>query len=159
MSLFDDCSKEYIMLPYKCELSTRKIKGYVNLEDRTFWSRDKFTGFPDYREIINTETGEKFGIIGFAKLAGFYYCHITTPENINEEKQMESSKNSNSKDNDLLQISLKRGDMITYKGSSFTDYMIRDSLFVVINGTQWIGMYNMDCVEYVAYIPAEKIEQ
>ena len=63
------------------------------------------------------------------------------------------------KDNDLLQIRLKRGDMIIYKGSSFTDYMIRDSLFVVINGTQLVGMYNMDCVEYVAYIPADKIEQ
>jgi len=66
---------------------------------------------------------------------------------------------SRNKDNDLLQISMKRGDIITYKGSSFTDYMIRDNLFVVINGSQWIGMYNMDCVEWVAYIPEDKIEQ
>lgn len=66
---------------------------------------------------------------------------------------------SRNKDNDLLQISMKRGDIITYKGSSFTDYMIRDNLFVVINGSQWIGMYNMDCVEWVAYIPENKIKQ
>ena len=49
----------------------------------------------------------------------------------------EACKNRN-KDNDLLQISLKRGDIITYKASSFTDYVIRDGLFVVINGSQWI---------------------
>lgn len=66
---------------------------------------------------------------------------------------------SRNKDNDLLQISMKRGDIITYKGSSFTDYMIRDNLFVVINDSQWIGMYNMDCVEWVTYIPEDKIEQ
>jgi len=63
------------------------------------------------------------------------------------------------KDNDLLQIGLKRGHMITYEGRSFTDYMISDGLFVVLNGEQWVGIYNMDCVEYVVYIPAEKIEQ
>lgn len=63
------------------------------------------------------------------------------------------------KDNDLLQISLKRGSLISYEGKSFTDYMVNSGLFVVLNGEQWIGIYNMDCVEYVAYIPADKIEQ
>lgn len=62
-------------------------------------------------------------------------------------------------DKDLLQISLKRGELINYKRKSFTDYMVRGDLFVVINGTQWIGIYNMDCVEYVAYIPEDKVEQ
>jgi hypothetical protein len=62
-------------------------------------------------------------------------------------------------DKDLLQISLKRGELITYKRKSFTDYMVRGDLFVVINGTQWIGIYNMDCVEYVAYIPEDRVEQ
>lgn len=62
-------------------------------------------------------------------------------------------------DKDLLQISLKRGKLITYKRKSFTDYMVRGDLFVVINGTQRIGIYNMDCVEYVAYIPEGRVEQ
>ena len=63
------------------------------------------------------------------------------------------------KENDILQISLKRGETITYSGSSFTDYMVRGNLFVVINECQWIGIYNMDCIEYVAYIPERKIIQ
>lgn len=62
-------------------------------------------------------------------------------------------------DKDLLQISLKRGSLINYKGNSFTDYMVNGDLFVVLNGDQWIGIYNMDCVEYVAYIPEDRVEQ
>ena len=62
------------------------------------------------------------------------------------------------RDKDLLQISLKRGEIITYKSSSYTDYMVKGDLFIVINGTQWIGIYNMDCVEYIAYIPEDKVD-
>ncbi len=72
---------------------------------------------------------------------------------------MNEKENTKNTENDLLQISLKRGEIINYKASSFTDYMIKENLFIVIRGTQWIGMYNMDCVEYVAYIPEDKIEQ
>ena len=57
---------------------------------------------------------------------------------------------------DLLQISLKRGSLITYKSSSYTDYMVNGNLFVVLNGDQWIGIYNMDSIEYVAYIKEDK---
>ena len=53
---------------------------------------------------------------------------------------------------DLLQISLKRGEYITYQRDSYTDYMVQSGLFVVLNGDQWIGIYNMDSIEYVAYI-------
>lgn len=63
------------------------------------------------------------------------------------------------KDNDLLQISLKRGSLISYEGKSFTDNMVNGGLSVVLNGEQLIGIYHMDCVEYVVYIPDEKIEQ
>lgn len=76
-----------------------------------------------------------------------------------EQMKKRARSESVCQENDILQISLKRGDTITYQASSFTDYMIRDGLFVVIKETQWIGMYNMDCVEYVAYIPEDKIEQ
>lgn len=54
--------------------------------------------------------------------------------------------------NDVLQISLKRGEYIIYQSSSYTDYMVNGGLFVVLKGDQWVGIYNMDCVEYVAYI-------
>lgn len=57
---------------------------------------------------------------------------------------------------DLLQISLKRGSLITYKSSSYTDYMVNGNLFVVLNGDQWIGIYNLDSIEYVAYIKEDK---
>ena len=56
------------------------------------------------------------------------------------------------KGKDALQISLKRGEYITYKSESYTDYMVTGNLFVVIKGCQWVGIYNMDSVEYVAYI-------
>lgn len=46
--------------------------------------------------------------------------------------------------NDALQISLKRGEYITYQSSSYTDYMVTGGLFVVIKGSQWIGIYNLD---------------
>lgn len=59
---------------------------------------------------------------------------------------------------DLLQISLKRGEIINYQRDSFTDYMVKGELFVVIRDTQWIGIYNMDCIEYVAYIRADQRE-
>lgn len=59
---------------------------------------------------------------------------------------------------DLLQISLKRGEIINYQRASFTDYMVKGELFLVIRDTQCIGFYNMDCVEYVAYIRAEQRE-
>lgn len=57
---------------------------------------------------------------------------------------------------DLLQISLKRGEYITYKSDSYTDYMVTGNLFVVIKGCQWVGIYNMDSIEYVAYIKEDK---
>ena len=56
------------------------------------------------------------------------------------------------KEKDMLQISLKRGEYITYKSKSYTDYMVQKGLFVVLNGSQWIGIYNLDCVEYAAFI-------
>ena len=58
---------------------------------------------------------------------------------------------------DILQISLKRGEYIEYESDSYTDYMVNGGLFVVLNGDQWIGIYNMDCVEYVAYIDEENV--
>lgn len=74
-------------------------------------------------------------------------------------KRKHKNIEKNCGDRDLLQISLKRGGLVTYKGSSFTDYMVNNGLFVVINGSQWIGIYNMDCVEYAAYIPEDRIDQ
>ena len=67
---------------------------------------------------------------------------------MSKQKHKKQKKNRN----DALQISLKRGEYITYKSSSYTDYMIQGRLFVVIKGCQWIGIYNLDSIEYIAYI-------
>lgn len=37
---------------------------------------------------------------------------------------------------DILQISLKRGEYIEYESDSYTDYMVNGGLFVVLNGDQ-----------------------
>jgi nitrous oxide reductase len=49
----------------------------------------------------------------------------------------------------MIEIVFKNGDMAHYKPEQYTDYRYDGKYFIVIDGKQWIGFYNLDCVEYI----------
>lgn len=49
----------------------------------------------------------------------------------------------------MINIVFKNGDMTHYNPDDYTDYKYDGKYFIVIWGTQWIGFYNLDCVEYI----------
>lgn len=49
----------------------------------------------------------------------------------------------------MIEIVFRNGDMVNYQPDQYTDYRYDGKYFVVIDGTQWIGFYNLDCVEYI----------
>lgn len=56
----------------------------------------------------------------------------------------------------MIVITMKDGTVKCYSGDSFTDYMYDKKCFIVLRGKQWIGIYNIDCVESVEFIDSEK---
>lgn len=53
----------------------------------------------------------------------------------------------------MLKIVFKNGEVIVYQPDQYTDYSYDSKSFIVINGRQWIGIYNMDCVSCVEFEP------
>ena len=49
----------------------------------------------------------------------------------------------------MIEIVFKNGDMVHYKPDQYTDYRYDGKYFIVIYEKQWIGFYNLDCVEYI----------
>lgn len=58
-------------------------------------------------------------------------------------------------ENYMLRIVLKDGNIREYKGKQFTDYEWKKEVFIVINGNQWIAMFNWDCVKEVLFLDEE----
>lgn len=60
----------------------------------------------------------------------------------------------------MLRIVLKNGNVREYKGNQFTDYEWKKKVFVVINGDQWIAMFNWSEVCEVLYLddPDDEID-
>ncbi len=48
-----------------------------------------------------------------------------------------------------IEILFKNGQIDEWPESKYTDYSYRDGLFIVINGFQWVGIYNMDTVQKI----------
>ena len=48
-----------------------------------------------------------------------------------------------------LKITFQDGTQKTYKSKQFTDYTYDRKCFVVIKKKQWIGIYNLDCIESI----------
>ena len=49
-----------------------------------------------------------------------------------------------------IEITFKDGNFRLWKSDNYTDYMyIKNNLFVVINGNQWVGIYNMDTIQEI----------
>lgn len=52
----------------------------------------------------------------------------------------------------MLRILLKSGTPIDYRKKDFTSYQWKPEAFIVLKGTQWIGIYNWDSVKLIEYI-------
>lgn len=49
----------------------------------------------------------------------------------------------------MIEIVLRNGNMAHYNPEDYTDYKYDGKYFIVIYKKQWIGFYNLDCVEYI----------
>ncbi len=49
----------------------------------------------------------------------------------------------------MINITLSNGSFIQWNRDEFTDYMYDGKCFIVIKGSQWVGIYNMDFVRSV----------
>ena len=49
----------------------------------------------------------------------------------------------------MIEIVFKNGDMAHYHPTEYTDYKYDGKYFIVIYEKQWIGLYNLDSIEYV----------
>ena len=55
-------------------------------------------------------------------------------------------------------IVFKNGDICKYRPDEYTDYRYDGKYFIVIMNKQWIGFYNLDCIEYIEVSTIEGIE-
>ena len=49
----------------------------------------------------------------------------------------------------FIAIVFQNGNICHYSPSEYTDYKYDGKYFIVIYEKQWIGLYNLDCVEYI----------
>lgn len=49
----------------------------------------------------------------------------------------------------MIEIVFQNGNFVSYKPSDYTDYKYDRKYFIVIYEKQWIGLYNLDCIEYI----------
>lgn len=54
----------------------------------------------------------------------------------------------------MLRVVLKDGSIREYSKDDYTDYDWRKEIFIVLNGNQWIAMFNWDCVKEVLFLAA-----
>lgn len=55
----------------------------------------------------------------------------------------------------MIEIVFRNGDMAHYDMDAYTDYKYDSRYFIVIYDKQWIGLYNLDAVEYITIERAE----
>ena len=49
----------------------------------------------------------------------------------------------------VIRIVLKNGMHMSYMPEEYTEYKYDGKYFIVINGAQWIGLYNLDVIGYI----------
>jgi len=62
-------------------------------------------------------------------------------------------------DDKYITIVFRNGDICHYKPEEYTDYKYDGKYFIVIYEKQWIGFYNLDCVEYIEVSSIEAAEK
>lgn len=60
---------------------------------------------------------------------------------------------------EFITIVFQNGNMCHYAPSEYTDYKYDGKYFIVIYEKQWIGFYNLDCVEYIEVGSIEAAEK
>ena len=60
---------------------------------------------------------------------------------------------------EFIIIAFQNGNMCYYSPSEYTDYKYDGKYFIVIYEKQWIGFYNLDCVEYIEVSSIEDAEK
>lgn len=56
----------------------------------------------------------------------------------------------------MIEIVFQNGDMTSYKPDDYTDYKYDGKYFIVIYEQQWVGLFNLSCVEYITIDRAVK---
>ena len=52
----------------------------------------------------------------------------------------------------MLRITFQNGDIVYWEEEKeFDEYRYDGTLFIVIKGKQWVGLYNIDCISSVVY--------
>lgn len=59
----------------------------------------------------------------------------------------------------FITIVFRNGNVCHYSPSEYTDYKYDGKYFIVIYEKQWIGFYNLDCVEYIEVSSIEAAEK
>ena len=49
----------------------------------------------------------------------------------------------------MIKITMANGSYIEWNKEQYTDYMYDGKVFVVIKGSQWVGIYNIDYVREI----------
>lgn len=62
-------------------------------------------------------------------------------------------------DRKFITIVFRNGNICHYSPSEYTDYKYDGKYFIVIYEKQWIGFYNLDCVEYIEVSSIEAAEK
>ena len=60
---------------------------------------------------------------------------------------------------EFITIVFQNGNICHYSPSEYTDYKYDGKYFIVIYEKQWIGFYNLDCVEYIEVSSIEAAEK
>ena len=55
----------------------------------------------------------------------------------------------------MIEIVFRNGEVAHYKPSEYTEYRYDGKYFIVIKDCQWIGFYNLDCVECIEIEPPQ----
>lgn len=71
-------------------------------------------------------------------------------------KWLKELKSLKGESNPMLTVIMKDGNIREYYESDFTDYEWKKEAFIVINGTQWVGMFNWDSVKEVHFVEMEE---
>ena len=60
---------------------------------------------------------------------------------------------------EFITIVFRNANICHYSPSEYTDYKYDGKYFIVIYEKQWIGFYNLDCVEYIEVSSIEAAEK
>jgi len=52
----------------------------------------------------------------------------------------------------MIYITFKDGAYREWEEEDYSDYMVNNGLFVIIDGNKWVGIYNLDCIKEIMIV-------